>query len=456
MYAVVDIETTGGSPKHEKITEIAILIHDGRSIVDEFVTLVNPEKYIPPHITALTGITNEMVANAPKFYEIAARIVKLTENKTFVAHNVGFDYGFIKNEFKSLGYAFQRDQLCTVRLSRKLIPGMKSYSLGYLCDELGIINTHRHRAAGDARVTVRLLEILMDLNSTAGFDLFDDIKLRLKHLHPSLHHDDIKNLPEETGVYYFLDEHRNIIYIGKSKNIRSRVMTHLTNQSSRRAVELVQKTADINYELTGSELIALLKESAEIKRIKPLYNRAQRRSLFQYGLYIFYDDSGYINFSLKKNDDDINAPLISFSSKKEALKYLNTQIEKYELCQKLFGLYHGSGSCFQFELMNCRGACIGKESAQDYNQRAQKLVDALTFEKENIIVVDSGRRFDELSVIMIENGKYRGFGYVDASESVANPEQVNDYITRYSDNHDIQSILRSYLKKKKVLKIIHF
>lgn len=456
MYAVVDIETTGGSPKHEKITEIAVIIHDGHSIVDEFVSLVNPEKYIPPHITALTGITNEMVAEAPKFYEIAAKIVKLTENKTFVAHNVGFDYGFIKNEYKSLGYQFQREQLCTVRLSRKLIPGMKSYSLGSLCDELGIINTDRHRAAGDARVTARLLEILMDLNSNAGLDLFDDIHLRLKNLHPFLHPDDIRNLPEETGVYYFLDEHRNIIYIGKSKNIKSRVMTHLTNQSSRRAIELVQKTAEINCELTGSELIALLKESAEIKRYKPLYNRAQRRSLFRYGLYHHDDKSGYINFSLKRNDDDVNAPLLSFSSKKEAEYYLKTQIEKFELCEKLCGLYKSDGTCFQFELMNCKGACIAMESVKDYNQRAQKLIDALTYEKENIILIDSGRRFDEFSVVMIENGKYQGFGYVDASESISDPEQVNDYISKYPDNHDIQSILRNYLKKRKVLKVIHF
>lgn len=456
MFAVVDIETTGGSPKHEKITEIAVIVHDGHSVIDEFVSLVNPEKYIPPHITALTGITNEMVAEAPKFYEIAAKIIKLTENKTFVAHNVGFDYGFIKNEFKSLGYQFQRDQLCTVRLSRKLIPGMKSYSLGHLCDELGIINASRHRAAGDARVTVRLLEILMDLNSNAGLDLFDDIGQRLKNLHPLLHPDDIRNLPEETGVYYFLDEHRNIIYIGKSKNIRSRVMTHLTNQSSRRAIELVQKTAAINFELTGSELIALLKESADIKRIKPLYNRAQRRSLFQYGLYSFYDHTGYINFSLDKNDDNIETPLLSFSSKKEAVNYLNTQAEKYELCQKLCGLYHSEGSCFQYELMNCRGACTGKESVPDYNQRAQQLIDALTYKKKNIIVVDSGRRSDEYSVVLIENGKYQGFGYVDASESISDPVQAGDYITRYSDNHDIQSILRSFLKKRKVLKIIYF
>jgi DNA polymerase-3 subunit epsilon len=233
-------------------------------------------------------------------------------------------------------------------------------------------------------------------------------------------------------------------------------MTHLTNQSSRRAIELVQKTAEINFELTGSELIALLKESSEIKRHKPLYNRAQRRSLFRYGLHCFHDSSGYINFLLKRNDDDIKAPLISFSSKKEAVSYLKTQIEKFELCEKLCGLYKSKGSCFQFELMNCRGACVGKESVKDYNHKAQRLIDALTYENENIILVDSGRKIDEFSVVKIENGKYQGFGYVDASEPISDPEQVDDYIIKYPDNHDIQSILRSYLKRRKVLKIIRF
>ena len=135
---------------------------------------------------------------------------------------------------------------------------------------------------------------------------------------------------------------------------------------------------------------------------------------------------------------------------------MNTQIEKYELCQKLCGLYKSSGSCFQFELMNCRGACIGMESASDYNRRAQKLIEALSYEQENVILVDSGREPDEFSVVMIENGKYQGFGYIDAAESISDPVQVNDYINKYSDNHDIQAILRSFIRRKKVLKIIHF
>jgi DNA polymerase-3 subunit epsilon len=281
MFAIVDIETTGGSPVTDKITEIAIIMHDGRKITDEFVTLINPERNIPYHITSLTGITNEMVADAPRFYEVARRIVELTENKTFVAHNSGFDYSFIRSEFRSLGYKYQREQLCTVKLSRKLIPGLRSYSLGTLCSELGIEIIGRHRAAGDAMATARLFDILMDLNNTNGLDLFNIRKILKYDLHPDMNPDLILNLPEEAGLYYFYNDHQELIYIGKSRNIKSRVIAHINNNSSKKAIQMRHEIADISYELTGSELIALLKESEEIKIKKPHYNRNKRRALFQ-------------------------------------------------------------------------------------------------------------------------------------------------------------------------------
>ena len=161
MYAVVDIETSGGRAQVDKITEIAIYIHDGEKIVDEFSTLINPESYIPPFITRLTGINNDMVATAPKFYEVAKKIVLMTEGCLFVAHNAPFDYRFIQEEFKRLGYNYQRQTMCTVRMSRKIIPGMGSYSLGNLCQTLGITINNRHRAAGDALATTKLLELLL-------------------------------------------------------------------------------------------------------------------------------------------------------------------------------------------------------------------------------------------------------------------------------------------------------
>ncbi len=304
MFAIVDIETTGGSTVTDKITEIAIIIHDGREITDEFVTLINPERNIPYHITALTGITNEMVADAPRFYEVARMIVELTENKTFVAHNSGFDYSFIRSEFRSLGYKYQREQLCTVRLSRKLIPGLRSYSLGTLCSELGIEIVGRHRAAGDAMATARLFDILMDLNNTAGLDLFNIRDVLKYELHPDMNKDLIRNLPEEPGLYYFYNDQQELLYIGRSRNIKSRVIAHINNNSSKRATQMRREIADISYELTGSELIALLKESEEIRIRKPHYNRNRKRILSQNGFYETEDNNNLIVIDKGRNFDE--------------------------------------------------------------------------------------------------------------------------------------------------------
>ncbi|HOI87387.1 MAG TPA: 3'-5' exonuclease, partial [Lentimicrobium sp.] len=181
MYAIIDVETTGGNFASERLTEIAIYLHDGEKIVDEFSTLINPEQSIPFMITRLTGITNEMVAGAPRFYEVAKKIVEMTEGATFVGHNASFDYNFIRHEFKRLGYNFRRQTLCTVRMSRKLLPGLPSYSLGNLCEMLGIRIENRHRAAGDALATVKLLELLLKtdpetIDRFSGFSIPEMIK----------------------------------------------------------------------------------------------------------------------------------------------------------------------------------------------------------------------------------------------------------------------------------------
>lgn len=280
MYAIVDIETTGGSSRIEKITEIAIIQHDGEKITGEYSTLVNPERNIPYYITSLTGITNEMVEDAPRFFEVARTIVEMTEGRTMVAHNARFDYSFIREEFKSLGYNFRRNLLDTVTLSRKLIPGHKSYSLGNICRDLGIAINGRHRAAGDALATAELFRLLMEKDNQVrnqGHGLIKNTKL--SKLNPGLDVSKVDMVPEEPGVYYFYDEKGNLIYIGKSRNLRQRVSTHLSNNTTGRSMEMRDMIADLDWEVTGSELIALLLESAEIKKNKPLYNRAQPRQL---------------------------------------------------------------------------------------------------------------------------------------------------------------------------------
>jgi len=456
MYAIVDIETTGGSSRIEKITEIAIFQHDGEKITEEFVTLVNPERNIPYFITNLTGITNEMVENAPRFFEVAKTIIELTEGRTLVAHNAKFDYSFIRQEFKSLGYNFRRSLLDTVTLGRKLIPGHRSYSLGNICKDLGIMINGRHRAEGDALATVRLFEMLLekDRENTGRYSGLMK-NTRLSKLNPNLNVEKINTIPEEPGIYYFYNEKGDLIYIGKSRNLQQRIRTHLSNNTTNRAMEMRDLIADIDWEVTGSELIALLMESSEIKKNKPVYNRAQRRTGFQWGIFSFNDKNGYINFNYGKLDCDDN-PVSVFTGKERAKSMLMSLVEKHELCQKLTGLYETNGPCFHYHVGICMGACCGKEPPDSYNERARKAAEEFVFTRRNFFIIDKGRDEEERSAIKVVNGKYSGFGYFNINEMGFGLMAVHDCIKSSGDNRDIQVILKQYLRGYKIEKIIEF
>jgi DNA polymerase-3 subunit epsilon len=458
LYAILDIETTGGSPKNCKITEIAIFIHDGSKVIDEYATLINPEVNIPYFITNLTGISNEMVENAPRFYEVAKKIVELTEGRTVVGHNVNFDYSFIKSEFKQLGYDFDRKTLCTVKLSRKIIPGYPSYSLGKICEILGIQNTGRHRASGDALATVKLFEHLISKSSESGQELplGNANTGKARNLNDFLKPEDISAIPDESGVYYFHDSEGNLIYIGKSKNLRKRVLDHFGNNESRRAMEMCQKIAGISYELTGSELIALLKESQEIKSHKPFYNRKQKRTSYPLGLFDSKDQYGYIVLRIRKISDDNKIPLTLFENKTEANDYLTSMAKRYWLCQKLCGLYDTDGPCFHYDIRQCNGACIQKEPPKVYNQRVEKLIAGFGYENENLLIIDIGRSATERAVISIEDGLYRGYGYLDITQSYLGIKDMKECIKPASDNRDIRQIINSWMQRNKVEKIIRY
>lgn len=452
-YAIIDIETTGGNPSNEKITEIAIYIHDGKKVVDEFVSLVNPEKYIPPFITGLTGITNEMVESAPKFYEIAKQVVLKTEDTVFVAHNAKFDYGFVKAEFKRLGFDYNRKTLDTVRLSRKLLPGHASYSLGKLCKDLNIRINGRHRAAGDALATVKLFEILLQKNG--DFDALanpEKFKL-LKGIDNENHKTIINALPESTGVYYFYNDQQKLIYIGKSINIKKRVAQHLRNSSAKKAIAMCEQLAGVHIEETGSELVALLLESDEIKRHQPVFNRSQRRTIFSYAMFSEYDNNGYIKIIVDKVSRKGSQAITTFANKAEVQNFVYNQIEKYGLCQKLCGLYNTEGACFHFGIKKCDGACIGKESNLDYNKKAMAFISSFSLKGKSFFIVDKGRNDGEKSLTYVLKGKYIGFGYIDA-QLVGNIELMEDCIKKYNDNRDVHQIINLFMRNEKYQKII--
>lgn len=449
MYAILDVETTGLSAAGEKITEIAIFIHDGNQIVDEFDTLINPEKKIPYRIIQITGITNQMVVDAPRFCEVAKKIVELTEDKIIVGHNVKFDYSFLRHEFKSLGYQFQRKTLDTVKLSRQLIPGRKSYGLGKLCKDVGIQNQARHRAGGDALATTHLFEMLLGLNQ-------DIVHTKTEGVRSTRNKSLVEHLPKAPGVYYFANSDGELIYVGKSINIHDRVLSHLNNNLHKKAVDMKDAIADVNYELTGNELVALLLESSEIKSYQPFYNRQQRRTYFNYGLYHFKDDDGYINLKINRIIDN-STPLYTYSSLQEGKQHLYNLTEKFNLCQKLCGLYETKGACFHYQIHQCDGACVGQESSDLYNKKVDESLENYHFDKENFLIIEKGRSENEKSVVKIEHGKYIGFGFIDTA-FLDGEEQIlmHECICPQRDNKEVRQIINSYLKKNNKAALIYF
>jgi DNA polymerase III subunit epsilon len=454
MYAIVDIETTGGSHKYEKITEIAIYVHDGVEIVKEFTSLINPEKNIPYYISELTGITNEMVADAPKFFEIARQVVELTEGCVFVAHNVYFDYHFVREEFLRLGYNFKREVLCTVKLSRKLIPDKRSYSLGNICQDIGISISDRHRASGDALATVKLFELLLSLNGGDLKGLAKSAEPSHKNIHPDFDISHIDKLPHQTGVYRFVNEKGDIIYIGHGNDIHDRVVAHFNNTSTRKALEMKSQVVDIGYEITGNELIALLLESHEIKKYQPLYNLALRRKMDYFGINFYIDSQKYIRFFIDKNSTPDQLPLGTFNSQTQARRFLAGMAEHFRLCQKFCSLYNSTEDCNLFSIGYCNGTCIKNEPPESYNLRAEQLINYFEFENENFWLIDHGRNTDEYSVIRIKDNRYIGFGFIGKDIAVTNTDLLSDCIKKYPHSREVQQIIRNYLKTHPNVKII--
>ena len=434
-YAIVDIETTGGRASRDRITEVAVVLFDGSAIIETFESLVNPECYIPYGITELTGITQEMVNNAPKFYEIAKQIVEITESAIFVAHNVRFDYGFLRAEFKRLGYTFSRKQLCTVRLSRKAFPGLKSYGLGKLIYNLeideSIYGGIRHRAMADAKATTELLKMILNQNESEE-DLKQLVNLGVREAllpkHWSI--EKIHQLPDECGVYYFHDVEGNPIYIGKSIDIKKRIATHFSKKTEK-ARKLQEHSHDISFELTGSELVALILESHEIKKHIPPINRAQRARFFPYIIHYSYNDEGYLQFDVAKVTAKTKKQfqiVSEYPKGNHAKSALQRMVNDLELCPKLCGLEKSNGACFNYHISKCSGACVEFESVESYNEKALLAKASLqTAFEENFVIVDQGRNNEERSVVFIEDGGCIGYTYLGI-------EELNQPIENWKDN----------------------
>lgn len=462
-YAIIDVETTGGDPKRERITEIAIVLHDGQQVIDQFQSLVNPEVPIPDFITRVTGIDNDMVRDAPRFFEIARQVVEMTEGAIFVAHNARFDYSFVQKEFRRLGYTFTRKQLCTVKWSRKLMPRLRSHSLGNLCKHLNIDNPQAHRAMSDAMATTTLFEHLLQLANGSAQDnpaphtLSQEVALN--KLPPHLNRELIDALPESTGVYYFLDAGGRVLYVGKSTCIRKRVMSHFSAaHKSRRTMELIDLIHDLNWVETGSELIALLHENEEIKRLQPPYNRAQRRDSFKIGVYREETEQGYLRLRIDKYRVK-DGPVAGFAGRSQAEAALTRWGRHFQLCPKLYDLEGGEGRCFHHQLHICLGACVGDEEPDPYNERVLRAITALSYGRDQLdsfLVVGAGRHESERSVVLVRHGAYQGHSYLDTDLLDQSPADIAESIPPRKEIPDVQRIIQGYVKKhpKEVLSLV--
>jgi DNA polymerase-3 subunit epsilon len=446
MYAIVDIETTGGYAAAHGITEIAILIFDGKKVTGKFETLINPGQPIPRFIQSMTGITNEMVAEAPRFEEVAETIFELLKENIFIAHNVNFDYSFVKSHLLKAGFDLQSKKLCTVRLSRKIFSGFQSYSLGNLCRSLKINVNNRHRAGGDVEATVRIFKKLLQ-NDHENFitkSLLRNSKEQI--LPPNVPRTHFEQLPSTPGVYYFHNEKGKIIYVGKAANIRNRVNSHFSNNSDQRQKQnFIQHVHSISFQSCATELMAGILESVEIKRRWPQFNYSQKHWEDVFGIYSFEDQNGYLRLLIEKNKKHLN-PVCTFRYITEGHSLLKSAVEEFALCPKLCFLEKGGGTCTRSENQLCKGACIKKEKKASYNKRVEQAIAKMS-SQDSFAILDRGLRENEQSCILVENGKFFGMGYIPGGITISSAEELKDYLTAYRENNYIRNLLAGFKEK---------
>ncbi len=446
MYAIVDIETTGSYAAANGITEVAIHVFDGVNVVEKFETLVNPGQPIPHYIQAFTGISNEMVWNAPRFEDIAPKVYSLLHDKVFVAHNVNFDYSFIKAHLAYSGYSLNAKKLCTVRLGRKILPGFPSYSLGNICRALEIEITNRHRAGGDTAATVQLFcrilandkekFITKSLQRTSGE----------QSLPPNVPKEDFEKLPYTPGVYYFHDIKGKIIYVGKAKNIRQRVSSHFSNNSeSRQKQNFIRHTYAISYQLCATELMACILESSEIKHYWPSFNYAQKRREDLYGIFKYEDRQGYMRLGIEKTRHHLT-PVCTFHYLVEGHMIMKKLVSVYDLCPKLCFIESGNDRCTGIIANTCFGACEHNEEPALYNARVEKAITSLN-EQPSYAIIDKGLQNEDQSCILVLNGKLFGMGYIPFDAQVQTTDSIKEFLQPYKENSAIRNLLQGYRSK---------
>ena len=441
-YAIVDIETTGGNASGSRITEIAIIIHDGTNVIDRFETLVNPEKEIPISIFALTGINNEMVANAPIFDDIAEKVLEMLTDRVFVAHNVNFDYSFVRHQLEQAGFKWTARKLCTVRAARKIRPGFSSYSLGNLCNSLDINLENRHRAGGDADATAILFSRLLEWDYEGEIEKMIKKTAQDQRLPPNLPPDDFNQLPEKPGVYYFYNQMKKVIYVGKAINLKKRVASHFSGHKiNPQRQNFLRDIYSISFEVCGNELMALLLECTEIKTLWPIYNRALKRFEAKYGLYQYEARSGYKYLAVGKLSK-FQVCIHEFNSLYDAINVLRNLAEQFEIDQR-FCKYSKQEEAEFFPNQDIKIL----PDVTIHNEQVENAIEFLLSNRPTFAIIDKGRSAEERSFIWVENGHFYGMGYIASDITIIEPSDIKDYITPYKSNQYITHLIYAYAEK---------
>lgn len=440
-FAIVDIETTGGYPGKYSITEIAIILMNDTEVQGVYESLVNPQQPIPVFLQRMTGITNEMVADAPTFNSIAENVYNLLKDRIFVAHNVNFDYSFIKHFLQEAGFSLQTKKLCTVRLSRKVFKGFSKYSLGNLCSSLGIVIEGRHRAGGDALATTEVLQKAINEHGYTTIEQMLKRENKEQYLPPNLSAETIKKLPYEPGVYYFHDEKGKIIYVGKAKNISYRIHNHFTGLSTgKKRQDFLRDIHDVRYKITASEFSALLFESIEIKRLWPKYNVSQKFADQRFCLYAFEDQSGYMRLAIDKKKKVLK-PLFSFSTITEANRFLWRLVKDFDL---------HAGLCFLDKSVT---ALNNLPLVIDYNNRISIAIESLKDKKISYFIKEP-TAYGRSGYIVVEDGKFYGMGFIKDNKQLNDFNAVKKKVVQYPENEFIKSQLMQYaLKNPEAIKV---
>lgn len=444
----VDIETTGGSYRNSRVLEVAVIRFEDGEVVQEFSSLINPQTYIPPMITDLTGITSSDVAGAPVFADIADQLADIMEGAVFVAHNVRFDYSFLKNEFLLVGRSFSPRLLCTVRLSRRLYAQHQGHSLQKLITRHSIPVEDRHRALEDAKAILYFSQLAFSEHGIDTFTAAIQHQLASQTLPPNLVSEELDAVENVAGVYIFRDDDNQPIYIGKSISLKKRIMSHFQD-STPKELKISQHVHHIETIPTGSELSALLLESKLIKEMKPLYNQMLRRvSLYTMVLKKTTPD-GYATLAMSSgkvtNNTDISTVYGVFKNRLQAKKKIDELTRTFQLCPKLMGLEKAKGACFHYALGQCKGACMGQESTELYNRRFEVALEQTKLSEwayDGAISVPVNERGER---VIIKNWMIQGFTDEDGVPMIHDAAPNFDL--------DEYRIIRRFIKENKLLVI---